>query len=271
MNDLKDKEFVILDVETTGLSPLSGDRVIEIGLLKIKNEKIIDRFETLINPGREIFYDAFLVNRISQEMLEGAPYAPAVLPQVLEFMGEACLIGHNIKFDLKFLNYELLLAGHSPLEEIATIDTGKMAKALLPDLGSYALGNLAYSFNIGRENHHRAMGDVEMTFKVFKRLLKVAEDKNIFRLDVLNYLFGIQKPSLERNHLTLRMIQEALAVKSSLNLIYFTTGSGITQRRITPVELIGRGRQATLVAFCHLRNEERNFKIERILNLEKLA
>lgn len=269
MNDFKDKEFVILDVETTGLSPLSGDRIVEIGLLKIKDEKITARFEALVNPGREISYGAFLVNRITQEMLQGAPEVHTILTDVLDFIGGFCLVGHNIKFDLGFLNHELSLAGYSPLGDILAIDTGKMARSLLPELGSYALGNLAYSLNISPENHHRAMGDAQITFKVFKKLLHIAKSKNIYHPDTLSYLFGIQKPSLRRNHSKMQLIRQALEAKKRLNLVYFGAESGMTQRQVTPLELVGSGRQATLIAFCHLRNEERNFKIERILNLEK--
>ncbi len=270
MSDLNGVEFVILDVETTGLSPLSGDRIVEIGLIKLKDSKITECFETLIDPRREISYSAFLVNGISMKMLEGAPPMENVLPDVLNFIKGACLVGHNIKFDLKFLDYESSLAGHDLLDTVLTIDTARMARALLPNLESYALGNLAHFLEINISTRHRAMADAELTLKVFKKLLDIARAKNICHLKILSYLFGIKKPSLEENRSKIQFIKEALSEKYLLNLMYFGNASGLTERCVKPLQLTGRGRQATLTAFCHLRNQERDFKVERILNLGKI-
>ena len=190
MPKIVESEFIIFDVETTGLSPRWGDRIVEIAALKIKNLKIIERFETLVNPEREISYGAFRVNGITQSMVQDAPKAVKVLPDFLEFMGEGCLVGHNVNFDLGFLHQELSLAGHSSLMGKMALDTIRMAKGFLPPLPSYSLSSLVYALSLDRQQTHRAMSDVELTLQVFLHLVKVAQQRNVDNLEQLVRLFG---------------------------------------------------------------------------------
>src|SRR3990167_4128835 len=88
---IDDVDFVVFDVETTGLSPKDGDRIVEIGALRYKNGQAWDSFSSLLNPQRPVSPGAFAVNRISQEMLKDAPAASEVLPKFLEFAGKSCL------------------------------------------------------------------------------------------------------------------------------------------------------------------------------------
>jgi len=168
---MQQQEFVVLDVETTGLSPWGGDRIVEIAALKIKNLKPVSQFYSLINPQREISWGAFQVNGISQMMVEGSPLAAEVLPAFLEFLGECHLIGHNIQFDLGFLASELALLGLNLNEDLVTLDTMSMARRIIPGLSSYSLSNLALSLDIEITQQHRAMADVYLTFEIFRRLL----------------------------------------------------------------------------------------------------
>ena len=269
MTDLKGIEFVIFDVETTGLSPYSGDRIVEIAAVKLKDSKIVGRFETMLDPQREISYEAFSVNGITPEMLSGAPRAEEVLPDIFHFIKNAYLVGHNIKFDLNFLNNEFVLAGWPPLEDLLTIDTVKMARGLLPQLGRYSLGAVAYSLGMSYPQKHRAMSDVEMTLGVFQKLLELAEDKKISDLNLLTSLFGYHPSWQKIQEGKVDMITEAIFAEHRLNLLYFGTNSGLTSRIVKPQQLIGDGRETVLVGFCHLRNEERHFRLDRIVQLEK--
>lgn len=178
MNRLRNAEFVIVDVETTGLSPFSGDRVIEIAALKVKDLKIQKRFQTLINPEREVSWGAFMVNGISNEMLIGAPKAKEVLKDFLSFIDGTHLVGHNVPFDLKFLNYEFKLAGHAPINNVIVFDTVTLARQVVPRLNSYSLAYLSQILGIKEKQEHRAMSDVEMTFEVLCRLFKMADEKS---------------------------------------------------------------------------------------------
>ncbi len=181
MQDVLDKEFVVFDVETTGLSYRGGDRLVEIAALKIRNLEPVDRFHTLINPGRSISPGAFEVNRISSSMLIDAPRSHEILPTFLNFLGDAIIVGHNIKFDIGFLENELDLAGLLPEKSFAALDTIKISKRVMPHLPRYPLWYVARALGIERKQIHRAMADVEMTFEVFDKLIVLAEKQNILK------------------------------------------------------------------------------------------
>ena len=186
MKDLRKQEFIIFDVETTGLSPRWGDRIIEIAALKVKDLKPVGEFYSFVDPQREISYGAFQVNGITPDMLMGAPTLEEILPRFLKFIGSAALVGHNIKFDLSFLCYELSLMGKWLRPKTVVIDTLKMARGLLPHLGRYPLWFIADSLGITRKQEHRAMADVKLTFEVFLRLIKTMGKKDIEDMGVLS-------------------------------------------------------------------------------------
>ena len=127
----KKAEYVVFDVETTGLSPQGGDRIVEIAAVRVKNWEVVDIFESLVNPQRELPADAQRIHSITKAMIAEAPTADEVLPRMIDFTGGACLVGHNIKFDLNFLCFQLSLIGRKLKEETPAIDTLKMAKELL--------------------------------------------------------------------------------------------------------------------------------------------
>jgi len=93
---IKDTEFTFIDVETTGLSPHGGDRVIEIAAMKVKNSKVVKKFETFVDPQRELSYGAFLVNGISDEMLKGAPKAHEILPEFMDMVQNSIIVGLKV-------------------------------------------------------------------------------------------------------------------------------------------------------------------------------
>ena len=185
MNDIKEKEFVIFDVETTGLSPASGDRIIEIAALKINGLRPVEKFYSFIDPERELSFSAFQVNGITEEMLLGAPTSREVLPRFHDFLQGAAIVGHNIRFDLSFLCYELSLIERKLGEDTVVIDTIRMARHLLPHLGRYPLWFVAHSLGIRRTQAHRAMGDVELTYEVFRRLIEAKGERNLFEIGSL--------------------------------------------------------------------------------------
>ncbi|MFA5059442.1 MAG: 3'-5' exonuclease [Candidatus Omnitrophota bacterium] len=178
MNELLEKELVIFDVETTGLSPQSGDRVIEIAAVKIKKLKVIDKFHSLVDPQREISFGAFQVNGISQEMLEGQPLAEDVFPRFLEFAGSRPLVGYNVGFDMGFLRNELMLIEKDLPPDIVTVDVLRMARKFLPNLKRYPMWHVAQCLNIEEPQQHRALADVMMTLEIFRKLTEHSEGKN---------------------------------------------------------------------------------------------
>jgi DNA polymerase III epsilon subunit len=179
MEKLKQREFVVFDVETTGLSPVGGDRIVEIAALKIKDLKPVARFHSMVDPQRSISFAAFEVNGISEAMLDGAPKSCDVLPKFLEFLGDATLIGHNVKFDLNFLYHEMGLAGLKRQEEFEAVDTIRLARRVIPQLKRYPLWLVAATLGISESQKHRAMADVDLTFEVFHRLVHLAQERNV--------------------------------------------------------------------------------------------
>ena len=187
-------EIIIFDVETTGLSPVDGDRIVEIAAVKVKDGQVVDQFYSLINPKRFLPEAAMRVNQITEEMVADSPFADEILPRMIEFIGGGCVAGHNVRFDLGFLCYELSLLGRRLKDETPAIDTLKMAKELLPYLSSYKLSYLARSLGVSVDTTHRAMADVEITRKVLFRLMEMAQEKNLSGIEKFFTQFGVEKP-----------------------------------------------------------------------------
>ncbi len=161
---------VVLDFETTGLSPDYGDRAIEIGAVCIKNGKVIDRFQELMNPGRRI--DSFIegYTGITNDMLKKAPTCKEVMHQFADFIDGYNLVAHNASFDKRFLDAEL--------KKISRSYSGKfvcsmlMARRIYQNAPDHKLGTLISYANIPSEGiFHRALFDSEMTTKLWLAML----------------------------------------------------------------------------------------------------
>ena len=192
--DARNTEYVVFDVETTGLSARDGDRIVEIAAVKVRSLEIVETFDYLINPGREIPEQSSKVHNITPEMIRDAPSSADILPQFVDFIGGACLCGQNVKFDLDFVCNELALTGCKLRDETPAVDTLKMARYFMPHLGSFRLSNIAQAFGVRIDVTHRALADVELTFKVFRHLLITARDQGMTRFHDIVREFGVQKP-----------------------------------------------------------------------------
>ena len=194
MLTMKNTEFVVFDVETTGLSVADGDRIIEIAAMKVRNGVISDKFYSLVNPQRSIPEQATRVNNISDDMVSDAPLADIVLPKMIDFIGGACVAGHNVKFDLNFLCYQLNMINRKMNESTPAIDTLKMSRELLPYLSNHKLSYLSRSLGVVVGETHRALADVELTVQVLMRLLTMAEEKNSLEISRFLAAYGVEKP-----------------------------------------------------------------------------
>jgi DNA polymerase III alpha subunit (gram-positive type) len=119
---------------------------------------------------------------------------------MIRFIGGACVAGHNVRFDLNFLCYELALVGRRLNEQTPAIDTLKMSRDLLPYLSNHKLSYLARSLGVVVDQTHRAMADVDLTVAVFLRLTEMAQDKGIARVSAFLDQFGVEKPNFKLNH-----------------------------------------------------------------------
>ena len=192
---IHEAEYVVFDVETTGLSPASGDRIVEIGAVKLRNGQIVDEWESFVNPERDIPIEATNVNNITNEMVSDAPLSADVMPQFLNFVGGACLCGHNVKFDLEFVCHELSLVSRKFHDQTPAIDTLAMAKRLIPHLNSFRLASLAQSLGVPIKETHRALADVKLTANVLLKLFEFCKKQRIETFAQLFKEFNVQKPN----------------------------------------------------------------------------
>ena len=267
---IHDVDFVVFDVETTGLSPQAGDRIVEIAAVRYKGRRRLGSFSSLLNPQREISPAAFTVNHISQDMLDSAPLASKVLPEFLEFAADACLAGYNVGFDLRFLENELKIIGRPVARNNHVIDVLSMSRRLLPGISSYRLASVVSYLRIDTPQEHRALSDAKLTCSIFESLLDVLKNKGIDGYPQFYCLFGFS-PGVTEDSDSQRIasIQRAIDSGVKLKLRYFSGSSGeVTEREVEPKEIRQERGFKYLVGYCHLRKDERTFRIKSILNLE---
>ena len=181
--------FTVFDTETTGLDPLKGHKVIEIAGIRIENGQILDdqSFVQLVNPGRDIPWEAKRVNKIEDEDVKTAPTIDQVLPKFLEFAQGSILIAHNANFDMGFLRREKELCwGYVELPEC--LCTMQLSRALYPTEFRHSLDVIAARFNLQiPEARHRALPDVILTAQA---LLKMIKDNSISSIKELRQKAG---------------------------------------------------------------------------------
>lgn len=154
---------VAVDLETTGLDP-TYDRIIEIGAVKFRGDEIIDEWQALVQPGCPIPFHITQLTGISDKDVEKAPTLDRVMPDLRRFIGSAPLLGHNVRFDLSFLQRAGLNASN------AGIDTYVLASVLLPSAPRYNLTALTSMFDIQAGDAHRALDDARMTVFLYQEL-----------------------------------------------------------------------------------------------------
>ncbi len=162
--------FCVLDVETTGLSP-QYNNIIELGIVRVKNLKIVEKYHSLINPGRDI--PAFITGftGISNEDVYDAPFFDDIADGVIKFIGDDVIAGHNLSFDKSFLKREFNYCGKTEPKNL-NLCTLKIARRIFPMLKSKSLGAVSSSLKIRNSSSHRALGDAETTAKVLIKMVK---------------------------------------------------------------------------------------------------
>jgi DNA polymerase-3 subunit epsilon len=157
-----DRPIVMLDFETTGLSPAMGDRITEVAALRIVGGRVTERYVSLINCNARIPSFITALTGISQQMVDAAPPVRRVLPELLDFIGSDTLSAHNASFDEKFLKAEAERLGMAPAHQ-ALVCSLKLARRLFPGMPSYKLGVLSSQLGIRfRSAAHRAESDAEV-------------------------------------------------------------------------------------------------------------
>ena len=178
--ELESAMFAVLDVETTGLSHEQGHRVCEVGAIKLRAGKEIERYHTLVHPAMAVPEEATRIHRITDDMLKDAPPFATIARPLREFLAGTVMIAQNARFDLGFINAEFLRTGLGRLS-IPVVDTVTLARRVRPGLSGYSLDRLAHHFQIPVDSRHRALGDCEVTVRVFLECLKTLRQKGEVR------------------------------------------------------------------------------------------
>jgi ATP-dependent DNA helicase DinG len=161
--------IVSIDIETTGLDD-QRDVIIEIGAIRFNGHRVEDEFSTLINPGRHIPENITQLTGISDEMVRNAPRLPEILDGFEAFVGTSPVLGHNVRFDLGFLQKQGVLH----LNDV--VDTYELASVLLPSASRYNLGALGQLLAIPLPATHRALDDARVTHRVYASLLAIGNE-----------------------------------------------------------------------------------------------
>jgi DNA polymerase-3 subunit epsilon len=164
---------IVVDTETTGLDPVDGHRIIEIGCVELFDHVPTGlTLQHYINPERLVPQGAFRVHGITDEFLSDKPLFAAIADELLEFFGDAPLVMHNASFDLKFVNAELLRLARPAIPPARTIDTIEIAKAKIPG-ARYSLDELCKRFGIDLSvrTKHGALVDAELTARLYLELV----------------------------------------------------------------------------------------------------
>ncbi len=176
---MKKLEYAIVDIETTG-GNASGSRITEIAIIIHDGKNVIDRFETLVNPEKEIPISIFALTGINNEMVSHAPIFDDIAEKVLEMLTDRVFVAHNVNFDYSFVRHQLEQAGFKwTARKLCTV---RAARKIRPGFGSYSLGNLCNSLDISLENRHRAGGDADATAILFSKLLEWDFDGEIDKM-----------------------------------------------------------------------------------------
>lgn len=181
---LIDVPFCVLDLETTGLSP-DTDSITEIGAVRYERGVETGRFQTLVSPDAPIPPRVTVITGITQAMVIDAPKIGEALPSFLEFVGDAVIVGHNVRFDISFLNAASVRLGYGRLAN-RSVDTLRLAQRLVrQELRSFTLSSLAAHFGSATTPNHRALDDSLATAHVFWALLERAGSVGVTHLDDL--------------------------------------------------------------------------------------
>jgi DNA polymerase III epsilon subunit family exonuclease len=275
LQPLREIPFAFVDVETTGASADFGHRVIEIGISRVEGGQVVAEYQQLLDPQRRISAGVTVLTGITQEMVTGQPTFADQLPNMLNLLRGAVVVGHNVRFDLGFLRKEFRRGGHDIAttlgEETHVLDTVRIARRRF-GRGGNGLQALARRFGIIPDTAHRALADVRTTIGVFQTLLEPLGAWNLALCDALLAQGGKMGllPANPRESLLPLELEEALEMRKPVMMEYLDARDARTQRIIEPRFIRRVSGELMLVAHCHLRQAQRTFKLERIVQLTRI-
>jgi len=258
---LTDATFVVVDVETTGLWPEAGDRVCEVAVLRVAPGRAPEAFSALVNPGRSIGEGASRVNGLSDADVADAPPFAALAEALARLVDGAVLIAHNAPFDVSFLATEYAIADVRPPEPTVVCTLALSRRHL--GLERNGLGAVAAALGIRPgERPHRAESDVVTTYGVLVHILGRLAARGCRTVGDLVAAQGGPIPfGLPGSPELPEPLGSAVRDRRPVMIRYLDQRDRVSERVVSPLRAHG----GNLVAFCHLRDAERTFRIDRIV------
>lgn len=263
MIDISNARFAFLDVETTGLSTWFGDRICEIAVVLTEGRRIKSTLDLVVNPERELSPSALHINGLDESKLTSAPHFAEITGQLETILADAIVVCHNAKFDLQFLDNEYRRLGRVA-EYPNLIDTLILARDYF-DLPSYSLQSMAEAFNLPSRAQaaSRALADALTAKNLFFAMMDALKPSG---KPLEDYIGIYNSPAWPQEGVYLPTeLSEAIHSGRRMHIKYMDKNGEISERWITPREVIGLSDYLYLQAYCHTRDAERTFRLDRII------
>jgi DNA polymerase-3 subunit epsilon len=250
--------LVALDVETTGLSPSAGHRIVEIALVRREPNGERRSLARLIDPGRPIPPEASRVHGIVDDHLIGAPTFGQMVDEILTPMKGAVLLAHNAPFDLSFLDAELERAGR-PRPAVPVLDTLSLARRFFR-FPSNDLGTVCRCLEVRLEGAHRAEADAAATLTVLERMSGTLAEAGVTTIGEAESRSG-PRGGRGIDAAVLEVLGRSFERRRTVHLLYPGREGRAERREVAIYHLAGRH----LEGWCHLRGDLRRFRLDRVI------
>jgi DNA polymerase III subunit alpha, Gram-positive type len=238
-------EFVVLDIETTGLCT-EKDRITEIGAVKVRDGKIVDEYSTFVNPEMSIPEFVQKLTGITNETVKDAPLIAQVLPEFLEFAGTATLVAHNAPFDLGFIRHNARASGLKLANPV--LDTLQLSRAMFPELGRHKLNIVAKHLGVTLENHHRAVDDSKATAEIFIKCMELLKGREAKTLDDIDRLFAKEDGYTRAGtYHTIILVKNNIGLKNLYKIVSYSHLKYYHKRPRIPKKLLMEHREGLIL------------------------
>jgi len=263
---LRDAPVAVLDLEMTGLSP-AGDRICEVAVCRGQHGRIEREVQTLVRPAVPMSRSARNCHGITDRMLFGAPIFGEIAGDVVEALRGAVVVCHNVDFDMGFLHREL---DGAPvvLPPPVTLDTLLMARRLFA-FRRNGLAAICKELDIDLAGAHRALADARATFRVFERMVEALDPRGDVTVGETAELVGALAPNSPFRLQQQQVLRDAFRERRTVRIAYQSTSDpldGSTEREVAIWFL----QLPRVQGWCHLRQGERVFRVDRIMEVERL-
>ena len=256
--------YVVFDTETTGMPP--GARIIEIGAIKVIDNKIVDTFELLLNPECDIPFHVIRVHGIDNSMVANKPIAAAALPAFTDWVGDLPLVGHNVSFDAAMLASELWRADMR-INKNNTYCTLSASRKLL-ERKSNSLSDLTRDLNLPNQVSHRALADAENTFHLLQHIEKEYGAELCWSKMGNGAPLSGFKPSQVHLPKRFHALREAAENRTSLHIDYRLANGRNVAIKIHPRLIYNSGKRTIIEAKCDTSGITKTYLLDSILSID---